>query len=389
MDLFSKTIMGGIILYFAFVIATSADIGGGNGFGFLDSIFGSKKIVFFSKDIGPIGSVKPARRIFNLGGDEGINLSAGGKEKRTAIKEIDEMKITHSLFSSQTRTVDFETPGEYKAILIEFNLNATYHSMGDLIINVDNTTIYQSKKKNVRVSFEIPEDIINSSKSHIITINADKSKNIIGKTEYIIKNFRINALKDASEISFPIPLENYEIEGWHQGTIDFVAEEAVRNSPLQIIINNNIIYNQKPLPLEKYELSFSNLQAQMMPKENKIVFSTKTDSSYVLKNIHLSVKYYDTDTISDKMYSFYLDDDDIKTIKKNNVKLNFTIDEITMKRPIKITVNNFTTQVHVYSPQEYTVPLNVSLFLTGMNRISIETNGAYKIGRLNICLDEE
>ncbi|MCK5176550.1 MAG: hypothetical protein KAQ92_02385, partial [Candidatus Aenigmarchaeota archaeon] len=323
MDLFSKAIMGMILAYCAFVLIASSNGGGGistdnsasyssgNG-GFFSFLFGSKKTVFFSRDVGTLGTVKPARRIFNLGGEEGIKLTSEDIQERKTIKEIkEEITIKNNLLSEQTRKISFVTPAKYKDIFIEFDLNAKYHSMGDLTISVNNNTAYSSKKGGP-VSFSIPIEYMNLTNTHEIEISAGKSENIIGKTEYVIENFRISAQKDTIEKTFPIPLENYEIDGWNVGVLDFVVEDAVRNSPLQVIINNNIIYSQKPLPLEKYEETFSNLEAQMMPKENIVIFSTNKDSGYILNNVHLSVKYYDTDTVSNKKYSFYLHESDIK-----------------------------------------------------------------------------
>ncbi|MCK5477153.1 MAG: hypothetical protein KAI55_04495, partial [Candidatus Aenigmarchaeota archaeon] len=346
MDLFSKTIMGGIIIYFAFVIMFSLSDGsdGGDGFGFFDSLFGSKKTVFLSKDVGTFGTVKSARRIFNLGGESGVNISSGKKQDEI-IKEIGEdMEITAMLFSKQGQTIYFERPANFENIFVGFNVDGKYSSMGDLIVKIGNNTIYRSKDKGL-VCFTIPEESLNSTGSYNITIIADKSENVFGKTHYIISDLKIIAQKDVFEVFFPIPLEDYEIDGWNEGIIDFIVEEAVRSSPLEIIINNNVVYSQKPLPMEKYEMTFSNLEAKMMPKENIVVFSTKSDSNYILSNVHISVKYYDTDTVTNKKYSFYLSEKDINLMKKNNVKLNFTIDEITMRRPIKIRINEFETQI--------------------------------------------
>ncbi|OYT33885.1 MAG: hypothetical protein B6U87_02820 [Candidatus Aenigmarchaeota archaeon ex4484_52] len=386
MDLFSKTVFGAIVLYFLFVIAATSDTGSGSG-GFFSDLFGSKETIFLSKPGGDLGEVKSSRRIFNLGIGEKINLSAGKKQNKTIKKIQEEINIESSVLSEKHRIIEFQAPAHYDKIFMVFNVNPKFDSMGNLVIAINNKTIYSERPKNNTIFLEIPKKLI-ELKKNTLKISAEKSQNILGKTHYAIEDFKIKyETPYMNKVSFPIALENYEIKGWHSGKIKFVVEEAIRNSPLEIIINNNIICRKKPFALNDYEINFSNLEAKMMPKENELVFTTKPDSQYVLSNIHLIIKYYDTDTISKKIYNFNLLDRDIEKIKKNKAKLNFSIDKINLEQPIIININNFTETIENPQLDFYEIQLNETAFLKGKNIISFETTGAYKLRNIQISLE--
>ena len=72
----------------------------------------------------------------------------------------------------------------------------------------------------------------------------------------------------------------------------------------------------------------------------------------------------------------------------HKAKLNFTIEQITLNRPIEIKLNNFTTIIDNPQIKAYEFALDKEEFLIDeKNTISFETNGAYKLGDIQVCLE--
>ncbi len=372
MDDFIKVFAAGILIF-----ATAIALLGSGPIG--DSPTGDdfkKEHIVFEGRIGAIGQVTENLRNIPLGDFE-VGYTVGDN----TIKQEDSITIQNGWFAANSEEMTFEAKEAQKAVLL-FDVADT-NNYGQLVLYFNGKMYIVNTTEKTAHRFEFED--MNTENTLTITATSSGPK-FWAPTTYILENVKLVVEEyGVQQRIVPFDVYNYEASGWSRGKISFFVDEAIKNNPLFVEINNYKVYEEKPLGSETvYEKSFTVLDTKLKAGENIISFSSGKDSTYSVKNAELTLFFYSSGEAVSKTRSFDIDRYFIYLFEQSsNVtgRINITVVEAPVDTGLTVKLNEKTYHIDTVGANEtLSLPFFEDDVHEGKNTLSFSTWGTYKLG---------
>lgn len=342
--------------------------------------------VFFEQ-IGTIGSLEDVgstSRIVDLGSFVVEETSPNA----TAYTQ-QEIRVRNDVFATRGATVEFDAFNPQKAY---FTFIPTTNTNPDnLIVTVNGEELpvpdYASGR---RATIPIPQDYLQRGSNVIRLEVEDPGLAFWRSPNFVFENVEVvlNDLQNDRVIK-PFPLYQYERNGFIRGELSFfVADDTVRDRPLDIRMNGNPVATRLPIKqAAPYRIPFFANTSGMRIGENVLSFRTAGNSYYPLSNVRVRLEYAAGDQARTVLRDFTVSPADYRALGKDRWqgRLSFNVEQIFLERPLTI---EFTDHTWTFTP---TPGENVRTFdqkhvQEGDNTLRLTTDGSYRITDFNVSV---
>jgi hypothetical protein len=246
-----------------------------------------EEILLFSENIGNFGKISSTFSDF-LFGDAAVGFTKGEKN----ILSLDNAKLAAGFTENSQiiRNFSLNDPGEGR---LEFEVENT-NLYGNLIVILNGEKLVDQKIPiGEKVDFKLKNLV--PGKNTLIIMAQSSGLRFWAPSIYFLKNIKLSAEdKDFHVFVKKFSLKDFELRGFDRAELNFFVEDAIRDDPLSININNKTIFSERVVARAlPYTIIFQSQEADLKVGENTIEIQTGNTSAYKIENLLLRVFYFD------------------------------------------------------------------------------------------------
>ena len=331
----------------------------------------------FEKNFGTLGEAQSDSRTvsfnsFSVGEARGDVMAGRADRVRIEAKLFDKDEYTVRYNATQPRsgTVEFEVLGRT--------------GMGAVYVKANGQKVFQEKLiAEGTPEITIPATALSAGQNEIV-IGTTKG-GIFSSAEYVIEDVkvRVNDRKFHDYVD-TFRVYDYELQDFMEGSLTFQVGEAIRTSPLNVMINEEEVFSFSTVRGTR-EVEITPQNGNLRNGLNEIKFTTEGDASYNIERADLTFRYVGATQPVLVRQEFNLNQSQLRYVDQNRTKetLSFNYQNLLgAPRPMNIEVNNFSTTF---------IPTNgrneVSLGgqeLEANNMLYIRSNGTFQFNNVRI-----
>ncbi len=329
------------------------------------------EMVLYEKDFGTVGSEEHDHRTISLGD---FNVGHGRGDVLAFERSRSSISDRLGPFRGQKLYFDYNAtqPQDGK---LEFEVLGREGS-GAVYLKVNGEKVFDEHLVSTsNPEIEIDEEHLRHGVNEFeLGVNRD---GIFSGSEYVLEDVELRVSdRTFSDHRDNFRVYSFEIEDFVESELTFDIQEAVREEPLEITVNDDEIYNREQARTtgEEAEIPLESLNAG----SNTIEFSTSRPAEYHIENADITVRSVEAVQREEINEEFELSGEQLNFADRQDTQEIISFDYRSLlptNRNLNITLNE---ETHSIEPETGFNQHNVSEdVLQEDNELEIKSNGAY------------